>query len=84
MRTRIILDALLFLGVFVAPLWLVAVGAVICLFVFENFYEIIFLGMIADGLFGLPTRYVSVPVVYTIFGSVLFITRSLLKRHLKF
>jgi len=84
MRTRVILDIFLFLGVFIAPLWLVAIVALICLFVFESFYEIIFLGIIADGLFGLPTRFIAIPAVYTISASVLFIARSLLKKHLKF
>lgn len=84
MRIRITLDILLFLGVFIAPLWLVVIIAVICLFIFESFYEIIFLGIIADGLFGLPIRFIAIPAVYTISASVLFIARSLLKKHLKF
>lgn len=83
MKRRLILDLLLFLGVFVAPLWLLAIVAVIFLFVFEDFYEIIFLGIIADGLYGLSSGLIG-PVTYTLFASIFFLARSSLRRHLKF
>jgi hypothetical protein len=84
MITRVILDTLLFLGVFVAPLWLVAIGAIVCLFLFENFYEIIILGIIMDGLYGLSVRFSVIPAIYTVFATVLFIMRNFLKKHLSF
>ncbi|GEM_PF-6678974 len=84
MRTRIVVDILLFLGVFVLPLWLICPAAIICLFLFENFYEIIIVAIFIDGLYGMPTRFLSIPAIFTLSASIIFIARSFLKKHLRF
>ena len=84
MRTRILIDILLLFGIFMAPFWLTFLGALICLFVFENFYEIIIMGIIFDSLYGIPIRFISLPAIYTLSASILFIARAFLKKHLKF
>ncbi len=84
MKRRITVEVVLFLGVFTLPLWLFCPAALIFLFVFENFYEIIILGIILDALYGIPTRYFAVPALYTLSAGALFIARNLLKKHLKF
>ncbi len=81
---RVFLDTILLLGIFVAPLWLVFLGAIVCLFRFENFYEIVLIGVIIDSVYGLPTSFFSVPIIYTLFASTLFIIRQVLKKHLVF
>ncbi|MDO8590389.1 MAG: hypothetical protein Q7R65_00220, partial [bacterium] len=84
MRTRIVLDIMLVLAVFALPLWLVCPAAIIFLFLFENFYEIIIVGIIIDSLYGVPLRFFPIPVIYTASASFLFIARSFLKKHLRF
>jgi len=84
MQRRILIDILLFAALFMMPFWLTALGALVCLFVFENFYEIIIVGIMLDGLYGTPMRFVPIPAVYTLSASALFIARTLLKKHLKF
>ncbi len=81
---RLVVDIILFLGTFVAPLWLLILLAILCLFVFENFYEIIIIGIIIDSLYGLPTEFLPIPIIYTLSTSLLFIARAFLKKHLKF
>jgi len=84
MIKRACLDVVLLIGSFVAPLWLVLPAAIVCMFVFENFYEIIVLGIIIDALYGLPSRFFPFPIIYTISISVLFVARIFLKKHLRF
>ncbi|MBI2476127.1 MAG: hypothetical protein HYV67_02705 [Candidatus Taylorbacteria bacterium] len=83
-KQRIVLDAILILGVFVAPLWLVCLAAIVCLFLFDNFYESIFLAIMIDGLYGAPSRFFPIAAIYTVTASVLFIAAVLLKKHLRF
>ena len=84
MNTRIILDILLFVAVFIVPPWLVLLVASLCLFLFKDFYEIIFLGIIMDFLFGVPTQFFVFPVIYTLLASIIFLIRISLRNHLTF
>ena len=49
---RVSANLLLFLSLVLAPWWLTLVLAVLTVFVFDNFYEIIFLGFCFDLLYG--------------------------------
>lgn len=81
---RIIIDALIFLGIFVAPLWTVGLTAALCVFIFENFYEIVIAAILVDALYGIPTSLFATPFIYTLSAALLFIAINLLKRHLRF
>lgn len=84
MPTRILADIALLIGVFVLPLWLVFIVAAACLFVFDYYYELVLLGILADMLYGVPTRFISLPILYSVFACSIFIIKVFLHRHLKF
>ncbi len=84
MKTRIISDIFLSISIFVLPSWFLLLVSIACLFIFENFYEILFLGVILDSLFGLPERFFPIPAVYTFLAVLLFVLVNFLKKHLRF
>lgn len=84
MRRRILLDTILMLGAFIAPPWLTLVVALIGLFSFENFYEILAVGFIVDGLYGIKTPVMFIPVFYTIISGCMFVAVIFLRKHLRF
>ncbi|MES2087494.1 MAG: hypothetical protein V4467_00720 [Patescibacteria group bacterium] len=84
MVLRILMDIILLAAVFALPVWLVFLVAIICLFIFDNFYECIILGVIVDVLYGVPTRFLPTPVLYSVSMSAIFILKAFLRRHLKF
>lgn len=64
---RIIIDFILFLGIFLFPFWLNLIIGVVCLFVFRNFYEFVVFSMLADILYGGNAGYaLGVPFFLTI------------------
>ena len=84
MSRRIFLDIILTLGAFTAPPWLMLLVALIGLFSFENFYEILAVGFIVDGLYGIKTSIIFIPVFYTFISGGMFIAVIFLRKHLRF
>ena len=84
MYSRIFIDILLGLGVFFLPPWLVFLIALVGIFYFDSFYEILCAGICLDVLYGQPLPFLSIPLLYTFFAAVLFWGSMLLKTHLKF
>lgn len=85
MTKRIIIDILLLLSVFFWGPILPIIGALFFLYYFESFYEIIFVGLIIDILYGSPLpNFGSFSHTMTIIAVVLFISSIFIKKKLKF
>ncbi|HEY4490058.1 MAG TPA: hypothetical protein VJC12_02275 [Candidatus Paceibacterota bacterium] len=75
---RIFIDILLFVSVFIAPWWFTVILGFILVFLFENFYEVLIIGLIIDSLYGAHS------LTWTIAFSLLFLFSLFVKKHLKF
>jgi hypothetical protein len=85
MMYRVITDIALFISLFIFPWWFVVVLAVIALFFFNSYYEVIFLGVIIDSLYNAPiARFHGFEFVVTIAMVLLYILAEVLKRRLRF
>lgn len=85
MLNRIIIDILIFFAVLFLPPIFSVVVALFFLYYFKSFYEIIFIGLIIDILYGRPIANFydfSYPAT-SIFG-VLLISSIFIKKRLKF
>lgn len=85
MPIRILIDATLFLTILLLPPIFPIVISLFLLYFFEDFYEIIFVGMIIDALYGKP-----IVVLYdfshpmTFIFTTLFVASFFIKKKLKF
>ena len=85
MPARIILDVILCIGLFLVPPWLLFLVAILGLFYFGNFYEILLLGIAIDVFYGVPLYFMPIPVLYSLLSGLLFIAIVvILRKHLKF
>lgn len=85
MTRRIVFDCLLLFSVFIFPWWAFVALGVIGLLSFNFFYEMMFIGIVADSLYNTATpRFHGLEFVLTLVSSSLFIGIELLKRRLKF
>ncbi len=81
---RILVDILLILSIFFFPWWLTLGLSLIALFYFDNFYEILFLGIGIDSLYNATIAiYHPVEFVATIIAIVLFVGVTILKNRLR-
>jgi hypothetical protein len=84
MMSRIVIDILLFLALFMVPWWFVLVLAGIAVLYFDSFFEIIFLGFAIDSLYNASIpQYYAVEFVVTIIAMILFLTIEIVKRRLR-
>ena len=84
MTRRIILDILLLLSAILMPFWFTVIFALILLFYFERFYEIIPLFFLMDLLYGVPEqRFLGVVIVLTIISIVVYFLSGILKSKLR-
>jgi hypothetical protein len=82
---RILADIVLLVSVFIFPWWFVLMLGTVMLFIFPDFYEILFLGIVLDSLYNAPiARYHHVEFVVTLITVFLFILAEVLKRRLRF
>jgi hypothetical protein len=82
---RIFADIVLFLSIFFVPWWLVVAFAVVGLFTFSSFYEILFLGIVLDSLYNAPIApFRHFQFVVTLLCVFLFVVIEALKRRLRF
>ncbi len=82
---RLVCDATLFVGLFFLPWWLVAAMAIIFLFVFNDFIEIIVLGGLIDIIFSPTSQTLSFSsFIFTLSAAVLYFICPFLKRRLRF
>ena len=68
---------ILFFSAFLLPWYFTVLLALIGLFLFEDFYEIIFVGLLFDSLYGTS-------LYYTLIATVLFIISIFIRKKFKF
>ena len=85
MTIRILIDAAVFLTVlFFPPIFPIAISLIL-LYYYESFYEIIFVGIIIDSLYGRPIGNLynfSYPMTFV--STALFVSSIFIKKMLKF
>ncbi len=81
---RVLVDIFLILSLFLFPWWITLAAGLIMLFIFDDFYEILFLGLGIDSLYNatIPIYY-SFQFVSTIIAIVLFVGVTMLKNMLR-
>jgi len=85
MPTRIFIDAALFLAVLFLPPIFPMVMALFLLYHYESFYEIIFVGLIIDSLYGRPlANLYDFSYLMAFISVALFISSVFIKKRLKF
>ncbi len=85
MTKRIIIDILLFLSVFFWGPVLPMIGALFFVYYFESFYEIMFVGLIIDILYGSPLMHLGgFSSIMMFIAVILFISSIFIKKRLKF
>jgi hypothetical protein len=81
---RIIAGTILLISILFGYWWITWILAIILLFTFPVYYEIIICGIIYDSLYGISSiRFMGIEYVFTIFSIVLFLFSLLLTKHLK-
>jgi hypothetical protein len=83
MGLRLIIDFIFLLATFTLPAGLVLILSIICLFKFENYYEIIFIGLILDSLYSLSNSTINFAFIYTAVTCLAFLLMVLLKKYLR-
>lgn len=85
MTIRILIDGLLFLAILLLPPFIPIIIALFLLYYFESFYEIIFVGLFIDALYGRPlSNFYNFSHLMTLISVVLFISSIFAKKRLKF
>ena len=81
---RIITTIFLFFAVFFLPWWLTAFFACVAFFVFTDFYEVLFLGLLSDLLYGAPVTFLyGFSFVATVSALVMCISGGFLKTRMR-
>jgi len=81
---RLIADLILLISVVLLPWWLSAPIAIIFLFVFDSYYEILIAGLIIDSLYPHSFIIPRISIGFTFLAAVVFLASFPIKRNLKF
>jgi len=85
MTSRILLNIAIISSVFYFPWWLVATLVVIGAFLFDGFYEMIFIGFLLDVLYGARAEeFYGIWFVFTIIFTTMYIIIKRLKKNIRF
>jgi hypothetical protein len=77
-------DVVLFFSVIIMPGWLTVVASLCLFFAFDSYYEIIFIGLYLDILYGIGVGLSMRPIpVLFLSVSFLFVILTALKKHLR-
>ena len=82
LKRRILLDLLLLFGVFLFPMWLEFLIVTVMIFIFNDYYEALFLAIIADAVYSVPVSFLPIPAMYTLIMTSVFVVSIFLKRRL--
>lgn len=63
---RVLYGAFLIISAFILPWWIPVIFSLIGIFYFDNLYEIIFVGLIIDTLYGANLSLAGLDIVFTI------------------
>lgn len=82
---RIICDAVLFLGIFFFPWWIVVFIALFGLFTFRDFIEIIIVASFMDIIFSPYSQTISFSsIIFTLSATIIYFVSPFLKQQLRF
>jgi len=84
MILRIFVNTILFLSVFYLPWWVTIFFVVIGIFLFKNFYEGIFVGLLIDLLYGTGAKeFYGIWFVFTVSTAIFFILGERIKKNIR-
>jgi len=81
---RIMFDSALFLSLFFMPWWVTILLGVIFLYIFDSYFELLFLGFFIDVLYGKGNTGFLLGYPFTVLGSLFFLLSYGVKEHLVF
>jgi hypothetical protein len=89
---RVLVSIAILGAIIIAPWWVFAIMALVSVFLFKKYYEIIVLGFIFDLIYGLPINtlegnfidIIRFSLIFTISSVVVFFVVERLKKNLKF
>lgn len=82
---RLLADLVVFGSAVLLPWYIFIAVALVCVFYFERYYEIILAGFIIDALFGVDRPILEGwRLAFTLFGTIVFLVAVFLKMRLKF
>lgn len=82
---RIIYDSVVLVGILFVSWWYILFLCFVGVIIFQRYYECIFVGILLDMLYGIPReQLMSIPIIFTITTSILFIVSGGLKTHARF
>ena len=76
---RIVVDVVLLLALFMLPLWLFVILALYTLFKYDNYYEFIFFGVLADSAYSLSGLFPLSGIIFSISSILIFVVLVWLK-----
>lgn len=80
---RIIVDLVIFAGIFIFPWWFPLVLAIFCLFLFKGYFEVFLVGFFLDILYGaMVLPFFKTNILFTIICAVAFLISFFAKRNL--
>lgn len=81
---RILLDIVIVLSVFYLPWWISAILVAIGAFFFDKFYEIFFIGLLLDILYGVKTeKFYGVWFIFTVVFTLIYIIIKYFKKNIR-
>jgi hypothetical protein len=80
---RVIFDIILFASIFILPWWISVLLAFMGIFLFNNFYEFIFSGVVVYSLFSLPSdRLIASPIFFSLSVVILYIIFQIIRNNI--
>lgn len=65
---RFFYTAWLFMSIFLLPWWVVGIFALIGIFLFHRYYEVVVIGLLMDVVFGFPDNHWYITGIHTLFS----------------
>lgn len=83
MRNRVVFDVALFVLAFLAPWWLVAILAIVGLFLFRDFYEFIIISAIFYSLYLINLdKFIASPVFFVFIVFLIYLVSQIAKNYI--
>ncbi len=79
---RVLYGAFLIISAFILPWWIPVIFSLIGIFYFDNLYEVIFVGLIIDVLYGSNLSLAGLDIVFTISLTIALYILTNVKRSL--
>ena len=79
MLQRIIIDILLVIGLFTLPWWIFWFIGLFFVFKYESFYEFMFLGVLADGMYAVSDMFLFSEIIFSLSSILIFVIIAKIK-----